>query len=150
MKGQMKILADIFVALLTIAVWIAIYFAVIGQYLVIQITISDAEEERNAINMPQILLSSDKFAYSDSFRIYRGVLDEKKLDSLQQNPNEVFKEVGLKDYKYFIEIKNLDSGNSWLIGSRFDSGIEKTFSVAIKHGDEIQIGKMTFHLGMIL
>jgi len=146
MKGQMKILADMFMALLTIALFIALYFTFEGVYLDFRVKIVGAEYERSLINIAQVLLSSDKLVYSNGFQIYRGILDETKLASLQKDSSKLFEEISQKNYMYSINIENLDSKNSWSIGEKFDANIKKSFPVAIKHGNEIQIGKMTLNL----
>lgn len=144
MKGQYKMMADILVGLLVVALCVAIYFAFLGYYVIIKTIVTSAEEDRNAINLAQVLISSDKLACSDDKHIQRGILDEKKLSSLDSAI--LFEEVSYPSYKYFLNITNLDTGKNWIIGERFDAKILKTFPVAIKNGDDIQIGRLSLGL----
>lgn len=144
MKGQYKQLADILVGLLVVALVVALYFAFIGFYVIIKAVLTSAEEERNAINLAHVLISSDLLAYSDEKRVHRGILDEDKLDGLDSA--ELFKEISYPSYKYFFNVTNLDSGKSWVVGEKFDAKIIKTFPVAIKHEDEVQVGKISLSL----
>jgi hypothetical protein len=144
MKGQYKMLADILVGLLVIALIIAIYFLFIGYYVIIKGVINDAKQERNTMNLGQILISSDMLAYSDGKTIYRGILDVGKLDSI--DTSELFKEISYPSYQYFFTVNNTESGQYWIVGEKFDAKIVKTFPVAIKNGDDIQVGKISVNL----
>ena len=82
--------------------------------------------------------------YSDEKRISRAILDENKLDEIDSN--ELFKEIGYPNYNYFIQIINSDTGKSWIIGEELKPQVVKVFPVAIKNGDEIQVGKLIVSL----
>jgi hypothetical protein len=141
MKGQYKMLADIFMALLVVALCVAIYFAFVGFYVIIKTIVSSAEEDRNAMNLAQVLISSDKIIYLDEKRSHRAILDEEKLDNLDLN--DLFSEISYPSYKYSFTVTNLDSGKSWKFGEDFDTKIRKTFTINIKSGDEIQLGNLS-------
>jgi len=144
MKGQYKMLADMFGGILVVALCIAIFFLFIGYYVIIKGVIKSSEDERKTINLGHVLISSDKLAYSDEKRINRGILDENKLEQMQ--PDELFDEIGYPNYNYFIQVNNTDSGKSWLIGEKFKPQIVKVFPVAIKSGDDVQVGKLVVNL----
>jgi hypothetical protein len=93
------------------------------------------------MNLVQVLISSDKLAYLDEKRVHRAILDEEKLDNL--NINDLFSEINYPSYKYSFTVTNLDSGKSWNFGDNFDTKIRKTFTVAIKNGDDIQLGRIS-------
>jgi len=144
MKGQYKMLADMFGGILIVALCIAIFFLFIGYYVIIKGVIKSSEEERKTINLGHVLISSDKLVYSDEKRISRVILDENKLDQIDSN--ELFKEIGYPSYKYFIQIINLDTDESWIIGEELKPQVVKVFPVAIKNDDEIQVGKLVVNL----
>jgi len=144
MKGQYKMLADMFGGILIVALCIAIFFLFIGYYFIIKGVIKSSEEERKTINLGHVLISSDKLVYSDEKRISRVILDENKLDQI--DPNELFKEIGYPSYNYFIQVINSDTGKSWIIGEEVKPQVVKVFPVAIKNGDEIQVGKLIVSL----
>lgn len=144
MKGQYKMLADMFGGLVIVALCIAIFFLFVGYYVIIKGVVKGADDERKAIDLGHVLISSDKLAYSDEKRIHRDILDESKLDGVDSN--EFFKEIDYPNYKYFFQVNNSDSGKSWVVGEQFNAKIVKVFPVAIKNGDEIQVGKISVHL----
>jgi hypothetical protein len=144
MKGLYKMLADMFGGILIVALCIAIFFLFVGYYVIIKGVIKSSEEERKTINLGHVLISSDKLVYSDEKRISRAILDENKLDEIDSN--ELFKEIGYPNYNYFIQIINSDTGKSWIIGEELKPQVVKVFPVAIKNGDEIQVGKLIVSL----
>lgn len=144
MKGQYKMLADMFTGLLVVCLCVAIYFLFIGYYVIIKGVVKGADEERDTINLAQILISSDLLAYSDEKRIHRGILDENKLDGVDSD--KLFEEISYPSYEYFFQVENLDSGKFWIVGKEFNGKIVKTLPVAIKDGDDIQVGKITISL----
>ena len=144
MKGQYKMLSDMFGGLVIIALCIAIFFLFIGYYVIIKGIVSGADDERKAINLGQVLISSDKLAFSDENRVYRDILDKEKLNNF--NSNDFFEEIGYPNYIYFFEVYDLDSGEKWVMGETFDAEIVKVFPVVIKDGDDVEIGKIFVHL----
>ena len=144
MKGQYKILADTFLGLLIVALCIAIYFIFIGYYVIIKGIVNDADNERNAMNLGHILISSEMLAYSDDERIYRDILDESKLDSI--DTGKLFGDISYPSYQYFVTVNDLESGKTWTIGNSFDAKIVKTLPVAIKSGNEIDVGSISVYL----
>lgn len=145
MKGQYKILADTFLGLLVVALCIAIYFVFIGYYVIIKGIVNDADNGRKAMNLGHILISSDMLAYSDDQRTYRDILDENKLDSI--DTEKLFGEISYPSYQYFVTVNDLDSGKTWTIGNSFDTKIVKTLPVAIKIGNDIDVGSISVYLG---
>jgi hypothetical protein len=146
MKGQAKMLSDILLGLLVVAIVVAIYFLFIGYYIIIRGIVNSADQERDTMNLGQILISSDMLAYSNGQTTYRGILDVEKLNSL--DTSKLFKEINYPSYAYFFTVNNTESGHIWTFGDKVSGNGEtvKTFPVAIKDGDEIQVGKISVHL----
>jgi hypothetical protein len=138
MKGQSKMMSDVFLALIIVALCISIYFLFVGYWVEINGIINSAENDRKAMNLCHILISYDMIAYSDEKRIYRGILDEEKLNNMDSE--KLFDEISYPSYKYFIIINSSD--NSWKFGDDLGNAkiIKKYIPVAIKSGESVEIG----------
>lgn len=146
MKGQAKMLSDILLGLMVVGIVVAIYFLFIGYYIIIKGIVKSADQERNTMNLGQILISSGMLAYSNGKTTYRGILDEEKLNNL--DTSGLFKEISYPSYGYFFTVNNTESGQTWTFGDKISGSGEtvKTLPVAIKNGDDIQVGKISVHL----
>jgi hypothetical protein len=73
------------IAFCVIGVVALLYFLMYGRYFDIHFIVKSNEAKRHVINMGQVLLSSHKLVYEETFddgskRFYRGVFDKDKLD----------------------------------------------------------------------
>jgi hypothetical protein len=84
-KGIATWISQIIIGLLAIGCVAFLYFLFIGRYFDIHSVIVSNEAQRHAINMAQVIMSSDKLVVEDKFddgtkRYHRGVFDSSKLD----------------------------------------------------------------------
>lgn len=80
-KGLSLVVSAVLGALFTIGVIALFYWLFLSKILEIHVAIDEATTERHAINLANVLISSEKLAYEDG-KIQRGVLDSNKLDNL--------------------------------------------------------------------
>jgi len=127
-KGIAMWILYMLTALFAIGLIAFFYFLLIGRYFDIHAIIVSNEAQRHAINMAQVLLSSDKLVYEEKFangltRYHRAVFDKNKLDvqlftSLQDagsKVSEVQKEISYPNTGTQIVVNDLVSGSSWIL-----------------------------------
>jgi|YelNatPaOPRAMG01_1025707.scaffolds.fasta_scaffold06588_5 hypothetical protein len=118
-----------------------------GYYFDIGIKVEEGREERSAITIGNILLSSPRLAYEEDGRIQRAILDSSKISSV--SANDLIQEVCYPNTKYKIEIKNLRTGQTWEIKpdlTNYEFKYEKSFPISIKMNDQIDFGIMKVKL----
>lgn len=110
-KGDITINA-IVVGLLTIALVAISYYMLISKIIEVHTVTKEYETERHAINLANVLISSDLLAYEENGKIYRGVLNASKLDELMYRKNDF-----LSNIRAFLEPKDMNIGypNSYMI-----------------------------------
>jgi hypothetical protein len=84
-KGIATWISQVIIGLLAIGCVAFLFYLFIGRYFDIHSIIVSNEAQRHAINMAQVLMSSDKLVTEDVFadgtkRYHRGVFDSSKLD----------------------------------------------------------------------
>lgn len=70
-----------------------IYWFFLSRILDIRVSVMEATAERHAINLANVLISSEKLAYKDNGKISRGILDASKLDNVFINKNDFLADV---------------------------------------------------------
>jgi len=135
MKGQVQIPTEVMIKalafiILTITI-LGVLFAV-SQY---QVTYESRVGYRQLIDFMENFLSARCVAYEENGNLWKGVLDESKLDSyspcVQYHKN------------VYIEIK--DMKNEWKFGTKpsgFKVEEELSYPVVIKYSDEFVPGRM--------
>lgn len=138
-KAQATSLSEMLTGLITIGLigMLVFFFITRGQEM--QVRVEENEILRRKIILINILLSSDKFAYSDDLSIHRGILDKQKLDNIQSNPSSLYSEISYSNAGYYVKIIDLNNNNQWIIGKDFEPSFKSP--VAIRYSDdEIHIG----------
>lgn len=107
--------SEILTAIFAIGAIALVYFLFFGKYLDLNIIVESNEVERHAIDSAQLLMSSKRLIYSESVlgddRYHRGIFEKTKLDLV---PIEYLEDiVGYPNSASSIEIKNLETGESW-------------------------------------
>jgi hypothetical protein len=121
----------VLVAFFAIGVAALFYFLMYGRYFDIRTIVRSNEAKRHAINMAQVLLSSDKLVYEEEFddgskRFHRAVFDKAKLDAelvkqselipaiLGSKSKELIESVSYPDTMTKIVVTDVDEGNTWV------------------------------------
>ncbi len=104
-----------------------------------EVIVEGNEILRRKIILTNVLLSSDKLAYSDDSTVHRGVLDKEKLDNIDY---ELFSEISYPETRYRLKIVDLDNDKTWIVGGTFDSAFESP--VAIRYSDDdVHVGLLS-------
>jgi hypothetical protein len=125
-KGIAKWIADVLAAFVAIGITAFLYFLLIGRYFDIQGVVVSSEAQRHTIGMAQILLSSDKLVYEESFgngmkRYYRGIFDKDKLDEQmiskqdETKESELAKEISYPNTATQIVVTDISSSSNWVL-----------------------------------
>lgn len=127
MKGFAINIEEIFAGLLAIVLVVFIFNLFVGHYFDLKTIINENTVDRHAIALGNVLVSSDKIAYSDGIKTYRDILDVKKLDQQVTNQNnfnafltisqssELLKDVSYPNSLIAITIIDKETGNSWIL-----------------------------------
>jgi hypothetical protein len=99
----------------------------------IQVRVEENEILRRKLTLINVLISSDKLAYTTETMIHRGVIDKEKLDNLNSNP-ELYTQISYPESGYSIKVVDLDEDNEWLIGKDFDAVFQTP--VAIRYSED--------------
>jgi hypothetical protein len=133
------------VALTAVGAIALLYFLLYGRYFDIHTTIISSEAQRHAINIVQVIISSDKLVYEEDFgtssspiiRYHRGILDSEKLDeqmvkvedydgfSTTKESSSISDEIGYPNTIISIIVYDIDTGNRWALsysGPKVESG----------------------------
>lgn len=81
-KGLELVVSSIFIALIAIGIIGLLYWLFLSHILDIHVIMDESTVERHSINLANVLISSEKLAYTSDDKIERGVLDVEKLDNL--------------------------------------------------------------------
>jgi len=139
-KAQATSLSHMLVGLLTVALVGMLVFFFISRGQGVKVTVEENEILRRRVILSNVLLSSEKMAYTDS-TIHRGVLDKGKLDSLAANPTPLFSEISYPDNIYRIKVTDLDNNKEWVIGGDFKPSFKTPVSIRYSD-DDIHLGFM--------
>jgi hypothetical protein len=104
-KGISITLSFILGALFAIGIIGLLYWLLLSRILEIHIAINENTNERHAINLANVLISSEKIAYEKEGVIMRDVLDKEKLDKVFVKKSEF-----LSDIKAFAQPKDIGIG----------------------------------------
>lgn len=134
-KGIATWITQMLVALIAIGAVAFMYFLFYGRYFDIHVIVISNEAQRHAINIAQVILSSDKLVYEETFsspnkepikRFNRGVFDTAKLNSYLMlysdtsnldklsAENEFTKEIGYPNSYIDIVVVDLKNGDKWM------------------------------------
>jgi len=106
-KGLELPFGGIMLGFLVIGSAVIIYLVLYARILDVHVIVAEYEAEIHAINLAQVLLSSD-LAYHDGYTLHRGVFDKFKLD------NELDKlDIWYPDAIAVIGIKDLETDEEW-------------------------------------
>jgi hypothetical protein len=81
-KGLALTFGAVLEGLFTIGALSLLYWLLLSRFLEIHLAVTEATVERHAINLANVLISSEKIAYEKDEKISRGVLDSSKLDDV--------------------------------------------------------------------
>jgi hypothetical protein len=84
-KGLTLVLSAILGGLFAIAIMGLLYWLFLTRILEMHVAIDENTNERHAINLANVLISSEKIVYEKEGKIMRGILDVEKLNSVQPN-----------------------------------------------------------------
>lgn len=141
-KSLASWIVQIFIAFFAIGVVAFLYFLMYGRYFDIHYIVQGNEAKRHVINMGQVLLSSHKLVYEETFddgtkRFHRGVFDKDKLDNQMVNyagfiagllgtrGEELGEEVSYPQTGTRILVEDIDNGDEWIV-SFGGPGLENT------------------------
>jgi len=92
-----------------LAIAILFYLVFIARILDLHVIVKSHEAEIHAINLAQVLLSSN-LAYSDGYTLHRGIFDKSKLDGGELDKLDIW----YPDAVAVVEIEDLDDpGKKW-------------------------------------
>jgi hypothetical protein len=86
-KGITITLSLILGGLFAIGLMGLIYWIFISRILEVHVAIDEYTNERHAINLANLLLSSEKIVYEKEGKLMRGILDSEKLDNVFSKEN---------------------------------------------------------------
>ena len=118
-KGQATSLSDVLIGLLVVGLIGMFVFLFLTRGQEIQVRVEENEILRRKLTLINVLISSDKLAYTTETMIHRGVIDKEKLDNLNSNPG-LFTQISYPESGYSIKVVDLDEDNEWLVGKDFD------------------------------
>lgn len=81
-KGIVLTFSAVIEGLFIIGVLGFLYWFFLSRFVNIRVSIDETLTERHAINLANVLMSSEKLAYEENGKISRGILDSNKLDSV--------------------------------------------------------------------
>jgi len=127
------------------------------QFFNIKTTVNEADVQRHAYTLANVVLSSNKIVYDNEGKIYRGIFDKTKLDSLNSNAGPLFSNLGYPASSTQITVEDLDSDTKWSFGGDGPQSSvpiqaqQKTYQVVFPitiriSVTEIHAGKMTLQL----
>lgn len=125
-------IAQLVIAFFAIGMVALLYFLIYGRYFDIHYIVQGNEAKRHTINMAQVILSSHKLVYEETFddgtkRFYRGVFDRGKLDDqlvneagflaglLSTKGDELRKELSYPQTATRIVVNDIDNGEEWVV-----------------------------------
>ena len=111
-KGSILI-TSIIVGLLAVGAIAFLIYTFISKLYEMHTVTLEYETERHAINLANVLMSSDKLAYEQNGKIYRGILNASKLNDTMYNRSEFLSDISGKLKK----LKDIGIGypNSYMI-----------------------------------
>ena len=127
MKGLEIGIESFIGGMLVLGLIVVIFNLFIGRYFDIKTILNENAVDRHAIAFGNVLLSSDKIAYSDDMRTYRGIFDKIKLDEEMINQNnfmdfmkifqqsEMLKEISYPDSLIGVNVVDKETGESWML-----------------------------------
>lgn len=92
-KGIVLTISTVLEGLFVVGVIAFLYWFFLSRVLEIHVTVNEATIERHAINLANVLISSEKLAYEEDGKISRGILDSSKLDSVFVRKDKFLEEV---------------------------------------------------------
>ncbi|MHA1828276.1 MAG: hypothetical protein ACTSX6_06470 [Candidatus Heimdallarchaeaceae archaeon] len=110
-KGLALTVSAVLTGLFFVGAAAFLYWFILSHFLTIRTVVSQAETERHAMNLANVLISSEKLAYVKDGKIYRGVLDSRKLDSFFTKKGGT-QDVGSSEYidALLTDVKEIDLG----------------------------------------
>ncbi|MFQ6055348.1 MAG: hypothetical protein ACE5J3_05125 [Methanosarcinales archaeon] len=91
-----------------LAVAVLIYLVFFARILDLHVIVAEYEAEIHAINLAQVLLSSN-LTYSDGYTSHRGIFDKSKLDNGELNKVDIW----YPDAIAVVGIEDLETGKQW-------------------------------------
>jgi len=104
-KGFSETVNAVFGGLFVIGVIALLYWLFISRIFEMRTSMTEALTERHAMNLANVLISSEKLAYEQNGKISRGILDSTKLDTVFINKNDF-----LADIKILFQPKDIGIG----------------------------------------
>jgi hypothetical protein len=109
-KGIVETINAVFVGLFVIGALALIYWFFISRILEIHTTVNEATAERHAINLANVLISSEKLAREDEGKILRGILDSGKLDNVFVNKKKFLEAASANNLDEYFQPKDIGIG----------------------------------------
>ncbi|MDI6798884.1 MAG: hypothetical protein QMD12_02725 [Candidatus Aenigmarchaeota archaeon] len=108
-KGGLKLpFKAVIAGLFVLIVFAVIYLIFVAKYFELHVWIEENEAEIHAINLAQVLLSSD-LTYSDEFTSHRAIFDKSKLDAGRLQGLDIW----YPDAIATVGIQDLETGETW-------------------------------------
>lgn len=104
-KGIALTISSVLGSLFAIAIMGLLYWLFLSRILEMHVAVDEATNELRAINLANLLISSEKIAYQRDGKIMRGILDAEKLDDLFVKKQEF-----LADAKALFRPKDIGIG----------------------------------------
>ncbi len=131
-KGQAMSISQIFVSLMTIGLITTLILLFFTQYFDIRGIVKESSEERHAITLAQVFLSSDQLVFVDEENVaHRAMFDREKLDeNFINNINDLrdfdklhdifensplFQEMSYPNSTYILQVEDLENNIKWMI-----------------------------------
>lgn len=118
-KGISMVVAVMVAALIGIGIMAAIHYIRSMAFWDVHVMVVEAGVERHAINLAQVLLSSDKLNVefpTEKSIPYRGIFDKEKIEQQFVKGSELSKEIGYPNSMAIIGVEDLDTGELWTLG----------------------------------
>ncbi len=125
-KGIATWIIQTFTAFFSVAMVVFLYFLLYGRYFDLHAIVIGHETQRHAINIAQVILSSDDLVYeeyvSGLVRYHRGVLDRNKLDIQMMSENKIniesslSEEIGYPSTGMQIVVIDMETDEKWTLG----------------------------------
>jgi len=156
-KGSRFGLPALIFSVVSVGLVVIILGLVYFRYFDIKSEVQESDVDRHAFTLGNIFLSSEKLAYSDGDKLYRGIFDKNKIDNIKDNSDSLFNGLAYPASSVEITIEDTDSNNKWYFSGNGPPSTQPiqteekvfqiTFPVVIRFSEnDFHIGKFTLKL----
>ena len=164
-KGSKFGIPTLIFTVVSVGVVLIIFGILYLRFFDVRTEVNEADVNRHAFTLANVLLSSEKLVYNDGNKLLRGVLDKDKLDNINNNQKILFDNLTYPASSTEVTIQDLDSDHIWTFTSNYNYILPGTspdstpkletemktfqisFPIVIRFSEnDVHIGKLTLKL----